>query len=225
MSTALRVVTWNVHGSARPNPLAIAKVLASSEPDVICLQEVRRPTAFAVAAALDWADPVWAFKHNAYIWRRSYAEGIAILTRHPIVSTRSTVLSRGKPRTSYRRRIVLEATLRSASSGDHIVVANTHLSTEPSDRAKQTERLIRFTPASSIIAGDLNDNAAGPSLAMLSTAGWSNPGPAEPEWRVDFVLTPRGSTGTPVASPVPIPEIDALSDHRLIVVDVIQASA
>jgi endonuclease/exonuclease/phosphatase family metal-dependent hydrolase len=223
MSTPLRVVTWNVHGSARPNSQDIAGVLARTKPDVVCLQEVRHPNAIEIAAALGWTEPAWAFKHNAYVWRH-LAEGIAVLSRLPIVATRNAVLSESRPRTSYRRRVVLEATVQLAT-GVRIAVANTHLSTEPVDRAHQAERLIRFARSASIIAGDLNDDAAGPTLATLAAAGWTDPGPADPDWRVDFVLTPRGSTGTPVASPVPIPEIDALSDHRLIVVDVIPASA
>ena len=74
----LRVITWNVHGSARPRIDAVADLLRAHEPDVVALQEVRSGQARRISALLGWPRPAWAFKHNGYwpLWWR--AEGLAV---------------------------------------------------------------------------------------------------------------------------------------------------
>ena len=78
----LRVITWNVHGSARPRIDAVAELLRAHEPDVVALQEVRSGQARRISALLGWRRPAWAFKHNGYwpLWWRG--EGLAVLSHH-----------------------------------------------------------------------------------------------------------------------------------------------
>jgi len=53
----IRVMTWNLHGSARPRLDAVADLIREHDPDVIALQEVRKAQARRVAALLGWRGP------------------------------------------------------------------------------------------------------------------------------------------------------------------------
>ena len=79
--TTWRVMTWNLHGSARPDLTLIAQAVGRATPDVVALQEVRRSQAMGLAARLGW-EHEWVFKHNGYwpLWWR--AEGLAIMWLH-----------------------------------------------------------------------------------------------------------------------------------------------
>jgi exonuclease III len=76
------VLTWNVHGSQRPDIDALAEVIRAEAPDVVAIQEIRRRQAAALAAALPMRY-AWSLKHRPYtraMWWRS--EGMALMTPH-----------------------------------------------------------------------------------------------------------------------------------------------
>ena len=49
---AITVLTWNLHGSARPDLDAVAEPLRVMAPDVAAVQEVQHGQAIAIARAL-----------------------------------------------------------------------------------------------------------------------------------------------------------------------------
>ena len=76
------VMTWNIHGSAKPSIDALAAAIAVEAPDIVVVQEIRKKQAATLAGAISMRY-TWALKHHPYtqfVWWRS--EGMAILTRH-----------------------------------------------------------------------------------------------------------------------------------------------
>src|SRR5688572_11390424 len=77
----LRVSTWNVN-SVRARRLALERFLERSAPDVMCLQETK-----ATAIAPEVSDMLERLGYQAaHVGHGSY-NGVAVLARHPIVST------------------------------------------------------------------------------------------------------------------------------------------
>lgn len=182
----LRLVTWNVHGTARPDPVAIARAIIELEPDVICFQEIRRHQARRVAKVLGWPRGFWTFKHNAWYVLPFRAEGLAILASNGVRIGATTVLSRPVPWFSHRRRVAQMAWV-----GKWPIV-NTHLSNESDrDRLLELHQLLGFVPTGAIIAGDLNGGAASSLVGALVGAGWQHRTP-DPDCP-DFVLAPQSA--------------------------------
>src|ERR671910_2025 len=76
-----RVATWNVN-SVRARRLSLERFLERSTPDVMCLQETK-----ATAIAPEVSDMLDRLGYQAaHVGRGSY-NGVAVLARHPIVST------------------------------------------------------------------------------------------------------------------------------------------
>ena len=95
----MRVLTWNVQGSAGLDVDAVARHIREQSPDVVALQEVQRRQAARLARALAMPGRRWAFKHWPIIRR---AEGLAVLTPHR--SSPSTAFRiRGGPIWTWRR--------------------------------------------------------------------------------------------------------------------------
>lgn len=178
----LRVMTWNVHGAARPDPDDLGAVIRGYAPDVVALQEVRPRQAVAVARAVGWSSPLWSAKHLPYgpMWWR--AEGHAVLTPLPQERGRAFVLSDGEHPFTYRRRIAQRLDIRAA--GLVVRCWNVHLASGVDDggeagaRLAQARRLLEAAtldvePAdAAVVMGDLNDGSDPAVRQVLAEEGF-----------------------------------------------------
>lgn len=201
---AWTVLTWNLQGSKSTDLERVARVIRADSPDVVALQEVRRPQARALARSLAMRH-CWAPKHNPYrpLWSER-AEGAAILTPHELTDADHMVISTVTSKRSYRRRIALWATVVRADDSA-VRVFDAHLS----PHAMSAERLAEAHHISAIsarlgdtlpviVAGDLNNHGEPAVIGALpgdelSPAPATNPSES-PEQRLDHVLVPHGST-------------------------------
>jgi endonuclease/exonuclease/phosphatase family metal-dependent hydrolase len=215
------VMTWNVHGSARPNLRSVAGWIQNSDATVVLLQEVQQKQARRLAEILGWTF-VWSLKHSPLV---KPAEGLAILSPHPIVLAATPVLSEGAKRQSFRRRIAQIADIRMPHAAFR--VCNVHLASGKSDaRPGQVTRLLEHLSGVELLGGDLNDGPDSAVIANLlpmgfrrtesgptawSTVGANNP----PSITIDHLLV-RGSWRLQRAREFAISEIHEirrLSDH------------
>jgi endonuclease/exonuclease/phosphatase family metal-dependent hydrolase len=142
-----RILTYNVHrwmGTDRQiSPLRVADVIASCEPDIVALQEVRvgrsRP------GALDQAALVAArlgmelhFQPTIRVFGEQF--GIAVLTRLPSRLVHSARLPSMSGAPSMEKRSALWVSV--AVGGVELQVVNTHLSLRSRDRLTQAEALV-----------------------------------------------------------------------------------
>jgi endonuclease/exonuclease/phosphatase family metal-dependent hydrolase len=237
----IRVISWNLHGAARPRLDAVSDLLKAHEPDVVALQESRHYQARRISGLLGWPGPVWAFKHNGYwpLWWR--AEGLAVMSHHPLAAHPPVLLTPGIGRRSFRRRILLPVEL-AFEHDRRLLLVDAHLSSEAGDqdrRAQQAEQVVAILPGSlpELVVGDLNAVPDAAAIAILLGAGfvdsWSVAGAGQgvggggaggggythpanaPRQRIDYVLA-RG-IGQVVEAEV-IDDLGAamsgLSDHR-----------
>ncbi len=236
----VRIVSWNIHGAARPDLHDLARVLSDFDADIIGLQEVRRHQAKRLSRLLGM-HCIWTFKHNGYSrLLPRFAEGLAIISRWSLDHDGDAELSDGRPRNDFRRRVATWATV------DHpdgrFVVANTHLASHDlaDERQRQSTKLatlvndgfpchhhVSHAPLATVITGDLNDHDEPDVVATIagshlkdawvaaiarSRNGSTNPS-AVPHQRLDHVLIPHGWTSHEVRVPDPTPEWEARSDH------------
>ncbi len=143
----LRVLTYNVHrwlGTDRQiAPDRIADVIASCEPDIVALQEVRvgrirtgeADQAAMVAAKLGMD---LHFQPTIRILGEQY--GIAILTRHSSRLVRSERLPTQSPRPSFEKRSALWVSI--DIDGQRVQVVNAHLSLRSRERRVQAAALV-----------------------------------------------------------------------------------
>jgi endonuclease/exonuclease/phosphatase family metal-dependent hydrolase len=229
--TRLRLITWNLHGSAKPRIDAVVELLASHQPDVLALQEVRSGQARRIAGLLRWRRPAWSLKHNAWwpLWWR--AEGLAVLSRHRLAVHPTVVLTPGISRRSYERRILAPTEI-VVEDDQRVLLIDAHLSsgvTDDARRLEQAEHLLRLVPASPpvIVAGDLNANPESAAIRRLAAGGFvdtweaagTGPGhtiPANaPRRRIDYVMAGSGVTVVEAAVLDDLgPAMAGLSDHR-----------
>ena len=223
-----RVLTWNIHGAARPDLGLLAAVVARAAPDVVALQEVRRAQAAQLAGRLAWND-VWMLKHNSYTplawW---LAEGLAILSPSLLSDVGRVAISPRVRKRSHRRRVLLVATATRGS--DTLRLSNTHLATDDADhRILQARRIagrIRADAApTAVVAGDLNARDEVEVLRELAAAGLRDPGgdptsPAVgPYQRIDYVLVPERAVVGAVDTPDGGQHWHRLSDHLPVLVE------
>lgn len=227
-------MTWNVHGSARPNRNGLARVIRSLQPDVVVLQEIQIGQAHRLANRLGM-QVLWVRKHFPYgpvLWWR--AEGHAVLSAHRISPVATWLLSPDEGPSTWRRRIAQRVDLH--IRGTVVPIVNTHLASHatgspsvPDGRTARTEQAARLAECLRtrdnsemlerlVVAGDLNTHDEPGVLDSLTALGlrdcWaesrgrSNSGltaPAgQPEHRIDYVLA--GSAWTITAVHVPAPE-------------------
>lgn len=191
-TVSINVVTWNLRGRARPDVGKIGELLTGFGADIVALQEVQRRQARALAAALGSATAEWSFKHWPF---PTPAEGLAVLSRHRLVSARTVRLSRCAPPWSYRRRIAQLCALE--VEGRAVRLANCHLANDDADaRLAQAQRLLTEVEPSGFVAGDLNARPGGRVLRLLRDAGlrdaMADAHPDAPADRIDYVLVPDG---------------------------------
>jgi endonuclease/exonuclease/phosphatase family metal-dependent hydrolase len=199
-----------MHGSARPNLVAVTDAIRSLGSDVIALQEIQRSQARVLARLLGWQQ-VWARKHYPYspfVWWR--AEGHAILTPHRLSDRMTWTLSRGWSTWTYRYRIMLAATV-TRRDGSSLRAYDLHLSSdkihdetiEQAGRAAgfvRDDRRLREAATTVAVAGDFNDEGIVETVRHFHPLGlvdWgsipANPAVA-PSRRIDHVLVPEEST-------------------------------
>ena len=158
-SWALTIATWNIHHAVgcdgRFAPERIAEVLTEIEADVFALQEVplggdgmpdMLPQLTAATGFFPAAGPA--------IDRPDRRYGNAVLSRHPIVATRSIDLSFG----SREPRGALDADL--MCDGHPLRVVATHLGLRPAERREQVRRLLNAFDTDRmpvILLGDINE--------------------------------------------------------------------
>jgi len=155
----LTVVTYNIHGAVgtdgRFDPQRVADVLREIDADVIALQEVplgdsRRENVLAVlqqATGFHAVEgPALTLPHRRY--------GNAVLSRYPVVNTRTIDLSFG----SREPRGALDADL--DVHGHPLRIVATHLGLRPAERRDQIRRLLQTFDTDKmpvILMGDVNE--------------------------------------------------------------------
>jgi endonuclease/exonuclease/phosphatase family metal-dependent hydrolase len=148
----VRVVTWNVLGACADHRVqdGIADRLRDLAPDVVALQEARRPLACRVARR-------GGFPARAFVAKRrdlrlpTHQEGLATLTRRPVRHRARHDLRGG-------RRVALDLTVE--VDGVDVRIVNAHLDTDVGERATNVDALLRAAaPAGgpvAVVVGDLN---------------------------------------------------------------------
>ncbi|HWC66727.1 MAG TPA: endonuclease/exonuclease/phosphatase family protein [Acidimicrobiales bacterium] len=229
----LRVMAWNLKGSASPRLDAVTDLIRTHDPDVVALQEVRKHQAGRIAGLLGWPRPVWVLKHNPWWPLWWLAEGMAVLAASRLAPFDPVLLTPGVSRRSHRRRLLVPVEL--TVDGRPVLLFDAHLSSGPELRAErvgQMTRLLGLLPDAvpAIVAGDLNDEPESPVIGTLlengftdawAIAGGGRPGatiPAhEPRRRIDFVLA-RGLEALDAYVPDDLgAAMSGLSDHRPVV--------
>lgn len=236
--TTLKVMSWNLQGSQRPNVDKVAGKIQQFQPDVIAIQEIQKHQARSLSRRLGWSY-VWAFKHNGYgplLPRR--AEGMAIMSRLPLSNMGKTIVSSGYGRFTYRRRIAMWADIN--LNAQAITLVNTHLASddvgnEGSNQARTLRTLIDARRLQHVlIAGDFNDHQrpdiveilnaehnqdAWTNSASRSRNGLTNPTKC-PYQRLDHILVPRTCAVEHVEVPDTNNDWASLSDHLPVIVTI-----
>ena len=232
----LRLLTYNVHrwlGTDRKiSPDRIAEVIASCEPDIVALQEVR--VGRVQAGEADQAATVAArlgmelhFQPTIRILGEQY--GIAILSRHPSRIVKAERLPTQSQGPSFEKRCALWACV--DVHGQRVQVVNAHLSLRSRDRRGQAAALVGpdwighpdcADPA--ILLGDFNAPPYSRSYRLIAErmrdAQLSNPsGEPQPTFhtrapvlRLDHVFVTR-SVEVVAAGPVRSLLTRVASDH------------
>lgn len=217
------VMTWNLHGSAKPTIDAVAAAVAVEAPDIVVVQEIRKSQAAALARATSMRY-TWALKHRPYtvlLWWRS--EGMAIFTPHLLDASGHTEISGGHSKRTWRRRIAMWALVGRADRSA-VRIYNLHLSPHddaPSRRAEavRVSEIVaeHGTELPAIVAGDFND--AEDATIIFALPGLEHEMPAytnpseEPSQLLDHVLLPADARQVSVTVPAGGPQWAAISDH------------
>ena len=232
----LRILTYNVHrwlGTDRQiSPQRIAEVIASCNPDIVALQEVR--VGRVRAGEIDQAAAVASglgmdlhFQPTIRILGEQY--GIAVLTRHSSKIVRSGRLPTQSTRPSFEKRSALWVSVE--IDGQTIHVINAHLSLRSGERRTQAAALIGpdwighpdcGDPA--VLLGDFNAPPYSRSYRLIANRmqdaqlsnSFGEPQPTfhtrAPVLRLDHVFVTR-SVEVVDAGPVRNPLTRVASDH------------
>ena len=233
--TTWRVLTWNILGAHRTNLDVIAEVITGYRPDVVALQEVRRPQARSLARRLGWR-VVWTRKHYPYsplVWWR--AEGLALLTPHAVSELITVSISPGVSTWTFLHRVAMAATVTrvgdrggDASAPDVLRIVNTHLASHDADeRIAQARRVVQLvgdrSPA--VVGGDFNSVDEVEVIREFRVAGLVDPGgdytnpSIAPMQRLDYILIPESATVTAQSTPDGGERWNDLSDHLPVLVE------
>lgn len=208
------VLTFNIHHAQGTDGLLdfdrVARVMRSSDADIIGVQEVDRH----YSERSNWADEATELAARLHMnvafaanidnpppaeGKPRIQYGTAILSRFPILSWSNTYLFRSPDQ---EQRGLLQATL--DVNGVRVQAFNTHLSASSAgDRAiqaQQIEDIIGNTTDPTFLTGDMNATADAPeikTLASFLTDSWTvagvGPGntieSGNPTKRIDYVFT------------------------------------
>jgi endonuclease/exonuclease/phosphatase family metal-dependent hydrolase len=232
----LRILTYNVHrwlGTDRQiSPTRIAEVIASCQPDIVALQEVRvgRVRAGEVDQAATVASVLGMdlhFQPTIRILGEQY--GIAVLTRHSSRVVKSGRLPTQSTRPSFEKRSALWVAVE--IDGQTIQVLNAHLSLRSGERRTQAAALVGpdwighpdcAEPA--VLLGDFNAPPLSRSYRMIANRlrdaqlsnSFGEPQPTfhtrAPVLRLDHVFVTK-SVEVIDAGPVRTPLTRVASDH------------
>lgn len=224
-TTALEwtVLTWNIQGTKHTDLDLIRDVIRAETPDVVVLQEARRPQTAQLAALLAMTS-TWTEKHHPFRpLLPGRAEGAALLTPHTLTATGDVEISSAASKRSYKRRVLQWGTVQRADASAYRVY-NAHLS--PNDlaaerRAEAAEiaRLVASHGDSppAVVAGDFNDQSEPEIIAALPgiehvVSPDTNPADT-PVQSLDHVLLPPEAYAVSVSVPGGGDDWAALSDH------------
>ena len=236
-------MTWNIRGSARPDLAAIGAVIAAKRPDAIAVQEIGRRQADTLAKILRWHH-CWARKHYPYSsvqWR--LAEGLAIMSPHPLSHTTSHSLSPDRSTWTHHHRIALATSVQrdrdpagdrdrgDRGRRDTVRIYNVHLAAGrlADERITQAGRVAALIaaqhPSLTVVAGDLNAGSEVEVIRELHRGGVHDPGGGPtypsiaPRARFDFILVPDASVVTDRHEPSGGDDWRRLSDHLPVTID------
>lgn len=226
-STPLTVASYNIrHGAGTDDVVDLVRtavVLRSLTPDLVGLQEVDERAARSGSAAQ--ADSLAALldMHAAFGSFMDYdggQYGMAILSRHPIVSTQPVRLPDGnEPRIALRVDIALP-------EGDTIAVFNVHFDWVENDtlrfaQASVLAGVLDTVQRPYLLLGDFNDTPDSRTLALFRARARELPKPAddhftfsstEPVKEIDFIFaSPAAAWANGAVTVVSEP---LASDHR-----------
>ena len=222
----LRLLTYNVR-SLRDDRDAVARVIRSAAPDVVCVQEAPR---FA-----RWRSRCAALARTSGLvvvggGRRAGANLVLSTLGVDVVGVADEPFSTDP---GLHRRGAVVATLR--YQGITFAVAGTHLDLKPEPRLRHVDELDaaidRHVPAGvgAIVCADVNDHPGSPTWLALSRRrhdAWAVAGSgdgytstaARPHQRIDAVFVPEGVT-VRSAQVLDHPDVAAASDHRPLLVE------
>lgn len=241
----IRVMTYNIYGARATNPSnaadldALAEVIRRQAPDFVTLNEVdafTNRTGTTVHQARDLAEKLGMEWHFSKAIDRDGGEyGDAVLSKHPILETRSYRLPCAAAQPGEDRALCV---IRVQLDGRDLYVASTHLDHLSGDASRQVQaneiRRIRDTELGGdlILAGDLNATPNTNVIATL-TSFLTNVGTIDqytfpsdnPTRKIDYILyAPIEHFGVQNCRVVPRGEqqVDGLdaSDHRPVVADI-----
>jgi endonuclease/exonuclease/phosphatase family metal-dependent hydrolase len=233
---SIRILTYNVHrwlGTDRKiAPARIAEVIASCDPDIVALQEVR--VGRVHTGASDQAASVARelgmdlhFQPTIRILGEQY--GIAVLSRHPSKLVKSGRLPTLSAKPAFEKRCALWVSAQ--VDGHEVQVVNAHLSLRSGERRTQAAALLGddwmghpdcADPA--VLLGDFNAPPYSRSYRLIADhlrdAQLSNPiGEPQPTFhtrapvlRLDHVFVTK-SVEVMAAAPVRTPLTRVASDH------------
>jgi len=158
----LRLLTYNVR-SLRDDVDAVAAVIRSCEPDVVCVQEAPRMLRWrSKRAAL-------ARRSGLVVATANRPGGLMLMTSlaAKVIATRFTLLPK-TPDLHQRAVALAEVELR----GSRWAIASVHLGVDADERSRHLEPLYAFVEASEsplVIAGDFNNEPDGPIWRSLAS--------------------------------------------------------
>lgn len=213
---ALRLLSWNVR-DLLGDPLAVARVITSARPDVVCLQEAPR-----------WPGSRWRLAALAracglgVVGGGRSGAGTAILAALRAGAGPATELALPVSGRLTRPRGLVLADV-GAAGGPRTTVASIHLGLTPEERARHVAimlEVLRPRRGRLVVAGDLNEPPGGPSWEALGVlvADTDPHGPptypaASPVRRLDAVLVSEAVTvSAPGWLPDPV-DVRLASDH------------
>jgi endonuclease/exonuclease/phosphatase family metal-dependent hydrolase len=225
--TELRVSSYNIrHGRGMDNRVALertAGVLRGINPDIVGLQEVDRNV--ERSGRVDEAallGNLLGMQHafGAFMDYQGGRYGLAILSRHPIVSSREIVLPTGEePRVALAARIVVPG-------GDTITAINVHFDWVENDAARYRQARALSTVLDTLsdpwlLVGDFNDGPDSRTLRVFQDMVHAAPKPTDssftfpsnaPVKEIDYIFAQRSERWRSGTVRV---VVDSLaSDHR-----------
>lgn len=226
-----RVLTWNVQGADGLDIDFVRAHIFAQRADIVVIQEIHHRQAKRLGLSLAMAHR-WARKHMPF---PGLSEGLAIYARHPITDFAVQIVTAAAP-WSWRRRILVRATIAPASGAVPLRVMNVHLSPHGAAHRRaleltQINQIDEVHPVD-VIAGDFNEalTITSPMFVRHRDTGPNGPPTCwppgarrgrAPTQRLDGVFMADGWTAH--ASHTPTADFDrwaAVSDHLPVAVTI-----